>query len=92
MTHITHINYITYIHNSYYLLIIYITHILKLIIFYKFLFAYINMVNKYYQNTKKDSENKHVKDTKTLLKKKKKEGVSIIKNVKSYMSIEEIII
>ena len=33
------------------------------------------MTNNYYQNTKKDSEKKHVKDIKILLKKKKKASV-----------------
>ena len=32
------------------------------------------MVIKYYQNTKKNSKKKHVKDIKILLKKKKRKG------------------
>ena len=58
------------------------------------------MTNNYYQNTKKDSEKKHVKDIKILLKKKKKSFsiiVNVIKNFlrdkkRSYLSIKEIII
>ena len=60
------------------------------------------------KNTKKDSEEEHMKDIflikkiskkrpkkyiKVLLKKKKKNGISTIRNVsRSYLSIEEIII
>ena len=60
------------------------------------------MVNKYYQNEKKDSKKKHVKDIKIFLKKRKiltfywrrkrKKSVSIIRNVRrSYLTIKEII-
>ena len=63
------------------------------------------MVNKYYRKHKERlhkearewhqnlSEEQKEKDIKILLKKKKKKGASIIKNVsKSYVRIEEIII
>ena len=39
------------------------------------------MVNKYYENTMKSFEKKHMKDTKLFLKKKKKKSVSITVNV-----------
>ena len=48
------------------------------------------MVNKS-QNIRKDSEKKNEKDIKILLKKKKKKDISIIKNVKSCLSIEKIV-
>ena len=47
------------------------------------------------KNAKKDSEKKHVKDIKTFLKKKKKNGVIRIflrNKSKRYLNIEEIII
>ena len=45
------------------------------------------------KNKKKDCEKKHEKNIKIFLKKKKKKGVSIIKNVsRIYLSIEETII
>ena len=45
------------------------------------------------KNINKDSEKKHLKDIKMFLKKKKKKGASIIRNVsRSYLSIENIII
>ena len=51
------------------------------------------MVNKYYQNTKKSSKKKHVKDIKIFLKKKKRKGISIIRNVsRIYLSIEKFVI
>ena len=69
----------------------YVTHILKLFLykekwfidnfffFYDFVYKYIKMVNRYYQNNKEKFQKKHGKGTKIIMKKHKKKSVSIIR-------------